>query len=260
MQEQLTAPKGRDTTKPQSSISKSIDILFLLADGETRFSRIGKLLGYANGTTSRLLKNLIDAGMVTQDPLTKDYFLSSDILKLSARVESSYMQVSLAALPEMEQLRDLTRETVTLCKRVGLRKVIVEEITSPHGIKFEYGKGYSSSFHSGATGIALLTHLRPQELELLLGQGPLEQETPTTIVTPNEIDARIAAARRDGYAISFGEVTGGTASVSVPLDDGTGSYALTCVGPANRFHPQAAAAAVMEAVQRIETRLRKRPA
>ncbi|MCD1636475.1 IclR family transcriptional regulator [Martelella mediterranea] len=254
--DQLDIAKKTEATKPQSSIRKSIDILFLLADGETRFSRIGKQLGFGNGTTSRLLKNLMDAGMVTQDPLTKDYFLSSDILKLSARVESSYMQVAIAALAEMEALRDETHETVTLCKRIGLRKVIVEEITSHHGIKFEYGKGYSSSFHSGATGIALMTHLRPQELSMLLESGPLEAETQATVIKPNEIAARIDAARRDGYAISFGEVTVGTASVSVPLDDGSGSYALTVVGPANRFHPQAAVTAVKEAVKRIEARLR----
>lgn len=253
---QVETKKAVDA-KPQSSIRKSIDILFLLADGESRFSRIGKQLGFANGTTSRLLKNLMDAGMVTQDPLTKDYFLSSDILKLSARVEGSYIKVALAALAEMEALRDETHETVTLCKRIGLRKVIVEEITSHHGIKFEYGKGYSSAFHSGATGIALLTHLGPEELTMLLDNRPLEKETPSTIVTPDEITARIDAVRRDGYAISFGEVTTGTASVSVPLDDGSGAYALTVVGPANRFHPQAAAAAVMAAVKRIEARLSK---
>lgn len=257
MNDQLDRPQ-RMRSQPeraQSSIGKSVEILFLLADGETRFSRIAKLMGFGNGTTHRLLKNLVDAGMVAQDPITKDYFLSSDILRLSARVESSFMQIGLAAMPEMEALRDQTQETICLCKRVGLRKVIVEEITSRHGIKFEYGKGYSSAFHSGATGAALLSHLREPDLEMLIDKAPLIAETPQTVTERNAILARVSAVQRDGYAISFGEVTAGTASISIPLRDGSGCFALTVVGPSSRFFPKNVADEAAAAARRIEARL-----
>jgi len=214
-----------------------------------------KMLGYGNGTTHRLLKNLINAGLVIQDPLSKGYFLSSDVFRLAARIENSLFHVKMAALHEMEHLRDETKETVVLCKRVGLRKVIVEEITSPHGIKFEYGKGYSSQLHSGATGIALLTHLDEKNFHLIMEKSPPKADTKNTIVDVGQILAHVKAAIRDGYSISFGEVTEGTAAVSVPLMDGSNSFALTVVGPAARFYPQAAAETVKAAARSIEARI-----
>jgi DNA-binding IclR family transcriptional regulator len=241
-----------DDGKRQTTIGKGVEILHILAEGESRFSKIQKALGYGNGTTHRLLKNLLDAGLIVQDPLSKDYLLSNEILKLAAKIEDGFAHLSLIATREMERLRDSSEETVCLCKRVGLKKIIVEEVRSHHGIKFEYGKGYSSSFHSGATGIALLSHLAEADLEKLIERVELVQETPDTVVNKNQLRARVSEARQNGYAISFGEVTPGTASLSVPLQDGTSSFALTVVGPASRFFPKTMLAETQAAARRIE--------
>ncbi|SMF36808.1 transcriptional regulator, IclR family [Tistlia consotensis] len=241
-----------EIAKRQTTIGKSVEILHILAEGETRFSNIQRALGYGNGTTHRLLKSLLDAGLIVQDPVSKDYLLSNEILKLAAKIEDGFAHISLIATREMERLREESGETVCLCKRVGLRKIIAEELASQHGIKFEYGKGYSSSFHSGATGVALLSLLDEAAVEKLLDKAELVQETPDTVIDRSRILARVAEARRNGYAVSYGEVTPGTASLSVPLQDGTSSFALTVVGPANRFFPKSMLEATLAAARRIE--------
>jgi len=242
--------------KATSTVGKSAQLLDLLAEGVTRFSQLSRITGHSNGTLHRLLKNLADAGFVSQDPLTKDYFLSSDLLRLAAKVESQFSRHAMVSSDEMYALRDLTQETVCLCRRMGTRKTIVEEVVSPHGIKFEYGKGYSSRFHSGATGVALMSHMSTDNLCYLLERVPMIRETDKTVVGAQEILARVDEAKRLGYAISHGEVTPGTASISVPLHDGTGLYALTVVGPASRFFPQSAAQPVLAAAERIAARLK----
>lgn len=257
----VTAEMPRDEAVPASpkatnTVGKSAQLLDLLAEGVSRFSQLSRITGYSNGTLHRLLKNLSDAGFVSQDPLTKDYFLSADLLRLAAKMESQFSRHAMVASEEMYGLRDITRETVCLCRRMGTRKTIIEEVLSPHGIKFEYGRGYSSRFHSGATGIALMSHMSAEDLQYLLARVPLEQETDRTVMDPAQILARVQEVRQAGYAISFGEVTPGTASISVPIQDGTGLYALTVVGPAARFFPAGAAEPVMAAARRIEARLR----
>jgi DNA-binding IclR family transcriptional regulator len=245
-----------DTPKATNTVGKSAQLLDLLAEGVSRFSQLSRITGYSNGTLHRLLKNLSDAGFVSQDPLTKDYFLSADLLRLAAKMESQFSRHVMVASEEMYALRDITGETVCLCRRMGTRKTIIEEVLSQHGIKFEYGRGYSSRFHSGATGIALMSHMSAQDLHYVLERMPLERETDKTVMIPGEILARVQEVKQVGYAISFGEVTPGTASISVPIQDGTGLYALTVVGPATRFFPLGAAERVMAAARRIEARLR----
>lgn len=258
---ELTAEMQQDETVPASpkatnTVGKSAQLLDLLAEGVTRFSQLSRITGYSNGTLHRLLKNLSEAGFVSQDPLTKDYFLSADLLRLAAKMESQFSRYTMVASEEMYALRENTDETVCLCRRMGTRKAIIEEVVSPHGIKFEYGRGYSSRFHSGATGIALMSHMSVEDLRYVLERVPLEKETDKTLMNPAQIMARVQEVKQVGYAISFGEVTPGTASISVPIQDGTGLYALTVVGPASRFFPQGAAEQVMAAARRIEARLR----
>lgn len=247
---------GPVAQKATSTVGKSAQLLDLLAGGITRFSQLSRTTGHSNGTLHRLLKNLSDAGFVSQDPITKDYFLSSDLLRLAAKVESQFFRHVMVASDEMYRLRNLTEETVCLCRRMGTRKTIVDEVVSPHGIKFEYGKGYSSRFHSGATGVALMSHMPTEDLSYLLERVAILQETDKTVLGVQEILARVHEARRVGYAISHGEVTPGTASISAPLHDGTGLYALTVVGPATRFFPQSAAESVLAAAERIAARLK----
>ncbi|MBZ6079024.1 IclR family transcriptional regulator [Microvirga puerhi] len=253
MQQEGTAPAP---PKAMNMVGKSAQLLDLLAEGVSRFSQLSRITGHSNGTLHRLLKNLSDAGFVSQDPLTKDYFLSADLLRLAAKMESQFSRHVIVASDEMYALRDIIGETVCLCRRMGTRKAIVEEIVSLHGIKFEYGRGYSSRFHSGATGAALMSHMPVDDLRYVLERVPLEMETSKTVMNPAQILARVQEVTQIGYAISFGEVTPGTASISVPIQDGTGLYALTVVGPATRFYPLGAAEQVMAASRRIEARLR----
>lgn len=131
-------------------------------------------------------------------PVSKDYLPSSEIPRLAAKIERGYAHITVVAKREMDRLRELSNETICLCKRVGLRKIVVEERTTFQGIKFEYGKGYSSSFHSGATGTVLLSLLDDETVEKLLDKFELVQETPQTIMEKGRILARVSEARQDG--------------------------------------------------------------
>ena len=221
----------------RSSISRSVEILKLLADGINRFSDIMENLVLSKSTTHRLLKKLESSELVVQDPITKKYYLSSLILMLASRPGVSHQQVILCALNEIKQLQGLVDETIMILVRVGTHKVIIEEFPSRHEIKYSQGKGFCGPIYTGASGKLLLSELNDHDLHLLLDNIPLEPVGPNTITCRKQLITELEKIRKQGFALSYGERIAGSASVSVPIKTPFSPYALTVMGPDSRFNP-----------------------
>jgi len=222
-----------------STLDKSVRILNLIFNDVNRFTDIMKSMGYGKGTTHRFLRNLENTELIFKDPLTKKYYLGELIYKFASIDAFHTLLIAISSNQILHKLQKISGETVCLCKRIGIKKLIVDEFPSESKIKFSYGKGFSSPIYTGATGRALLSLLKDSDVNLLLANTNLVASTPRTIVDKNKLIKKIKKVRLDKYAISYGEATGGTAAISVPLYDGTNSFALSVVGPENRFRPEA---------------------
>jgi DNA-binding IclR family transcriptional regulator len=224
--------------KTDTAISKGVEILRLLANGINRLSDITQHLGLSNSTAHRVLKNLEDTGLIIQDPLNRHYYLGSEILLWASKESVSHQHIVISSSAELEHLQKITGETVFICKRIGTKKIVINELPSTYVVNLTYGKGFCAPIYSGATGKALLSLLNDRDLNHLLDNMQLIAVTERTIIERDILLSEIQKVREKGYAISFGDAAEGSAAISVPLQDGTRLFSLTIVGPENRFKPQ----------------------
>lgn len=204
-------------TKKNNSISKAVDILRILSEGLNRVSDLSNKLNISKGTTHRILKSLEISRMVSQDPVTRRYYLGPLILDLASKPIIAHQDLVVCAFEDMKDLRDISRETVVLHIRIGIERICLEELQSFENIKYTAGKGFIAPIYTGSAGKVLLSELKEDELQLLVRNLHLAPIGPNTITDKQALLKELEKVRRQGYATSFGERVPGSASISVPI-------------------------------------------
>lgn len=134
-------------------------LLELLGDGPIQmpFSELWERSGLPASTTHRLLRSLVLAGLVQQDPRTSRYSLGPAVVRLS----ESYLarQPALRALaPYLVELRTLTHATVLVAILVGSSVLYADRVDADHagGIFREANRVHDAL--ETAAGRVLLAH------------------------------------------------------------------------------------------------------
>lgn len=218
-----------------NSVAKSTDILRSLYSGLERVSDLSDKLHLSKSTIHRFLKTLEASELVTQDPITRRYYLGPLILKLASKPFIAHQNLIVCSFEEMKYLTDLSRETVVLHVRIGLERICLEELQSPENIKYTSGKGFIAPIYTGSAGKVLLSGLEDNELQILLQNIRLIPIGPNTITDKKILLKELEKVRKQGYALSFGERVPGSASISVPVKSYVCPVALSVLGPDNRF-------------------------
>jgi IclR family acetate operon transcriptional repressor len=219
------------------SVERAIDILMALAQGAQTLGAICRTTGLSKGTGHRLLAGLAYRNLVIQEPGTGLYMLGPGALPIAEAVTTGLGGIGLIARPTLEHLRDLSGETVTLHIRLGTQRTCIEEVPSPHGIRYIAGVGSTAPVHVGAAGKVLLAFLPPAARTSLLRSMKLERVTQHTRTNADDLLAELEQVRREGWARSSGERVLGASAVSVPVRDESGEVvcALSILGPADRL-------------------------
>ncbi|MFG2075200.1 IclR family transcriptional regulator [Nonomuraea maritima] len=157
-----------------------------------------------------------------------------------------------AALPFLEDLYELTHENVQFAVRDGLEVVFVERIAGRHAVPVLTRVGGRFALHATGVGLALLAHAAPEVQEQVLA-APLPAYTSKTVTDPMVLRQMLADIRRDGYAVSDGQVTLDALSVAAPIfsADGTAIAAVSLVVRADGAQPAALALAIRGAARGI---------
>jgi IclR family acetate operon transcriptional repressor len=224
-----------------SSIEKAIDVLFCfdLQRPQLRLVDISQRLGLHKSTAHRLLSLLKKKGLVMLDPSTQLYSLGSALVELAWIVLRQQDLRSLCR-PYLEQLRQVTNETVSLNIRMGNRRVCIEELPSDQEIKYSQAMGLTAPLHVGAPGKALMAFLPAEERERVLATLTLEPLTPETITDLEALRSELERTRVRGYAVSIGERSPWAAAVAAPIYDRSGQtiVAVSVLGPSHRLSPK----------------------
>ena len=222
-----------------SVIGRAAIILRCMADGYDRVSKIAEKTGLSSSTTHRLLKNLQDEGFVVQDPLNSKYELGPLITALSLNPLVSHPSLVSSAKDGMDELRDLTGETVALVIRVGNQRMQLEELPSPQHLKYTVGRGFIAPIHAGATGKVLLAEMPTAQVDRLLDLVSMDAVGPNTITDRRRLLEEVGKAKRQGYATSFGEIVPGASSLAVPIHNYFIPVAMCILASAARFDHKA---------------------
>jgi DNA-binding IclR family transcriptional regulator len=219
-----SGPAGSDGPRPSriQSVDRAVLLLKVVAGAEQRptAAELAVACGMNRTTAWRLLSTLEDHRLVERDAAQR-YGIGYAAVALG-NSRSGSGALARVARPVLERLAAKSGTTVTLS--VGdLRGVMaIDQIDPPGATLVLNYRGKLLPLHAASNGKLLLASFSDQELGELL-QSPLEQLTDATIVDPQQIREIVAAARRDGYAVTVGEIDPGVNGVSVAVKSRSGS-------------------------------------
>lgn len=219
-----------------TSVDNALKVLDMAAqETEVRVRRVSEVLNVAPSSAHRLLATLAYRNYLVQDPASKIYrpgiklinsrALSSDILKLRRIMK-----------PHMEELTEVTRESVSLSRLMGDHIEFIDGVESPRTLRASPRVGARLPAHATAGGKVQLARLTSQEVDDLYPDG-LKSLTAYTETELPQLRKKLERCKKRGYAISREESTEGISAVSVPIQDSHQRTlaALTVLAPTARM-------------------------
>lgn len=214
-----------------------LDILLLFQDGKERKSidEISQALGLPKSTAYRLVRILQKSGLLEKAG-SAHYELGVTFLRLSRVALNSNRDIRLMALPGMKRIAEAVAESVSLMRLMNRQVVCIESIEGQHALRVSIEQGRTQLLHAGASSRVLLAHLPEGEWPDYL-EFPLKRFTETTITDYDALRTNLFQVRRDGHAISDGEIDIGARAVAVPLFNNRDEVvaALSIEAPAMRM-------------------------
>jgi DNA-binding IclR family transcriptional regulator len=221
-------------------LERAIRILGLLSDGKPRsLQTLSREIKLSTSTTFRQLSTLSLHRYVERDEQTGQYTLGLACLEL-AQAYYKGNDVRRAALPELDRLRNETRETVHLAVLDEMEVVYIEKLEGlqPIGLMGSRVGGRAPAYCTGV-GKALLAGIPHDEVRRSFAGKRFRRYTPHTIMTLKELFTELAAVNARGYALDKEEHEAGVCCVAAPIRDMKGDViaALSVSGPLDRLDP-----------------------
>lgn len=186
---------------------------------------IARKLDASPTTCLRILRTLEAENFVRFDTETKKYSLGSYLIPLGNRAAECNDSVA-NAMVEIKKLASITGLTTVLIQRWDDRLVYTASAEPPgERVRLSISVGQPVAMTSGAHGRCFLAYDDESEWRRLVSLG-LRPITPASIIDPDRLLEATQAVRRDGYAISHGEITPGFSAVDVPVFSKTGQVEL----------------------------------
>ena len=156
-------------------------------------------LGLSPSTTHRIVRALVEARLLDQDPRTERYRLGVGLAELGLRTLQR-LGVE-AARPLLEELAAETGESVNLGVRHGGEVLVVLRVASAHPLRVEQPAGSRVPVHTSAMGKAILAwaHDPAQEVD---GLDELGRATTRTLTSRAALKRELQRVREIGYAVN----------------------------------------------------------
>jgi DNA-binding IclR family transcriptional regulator len=218
------------------SVDRAAALLLALGEcpAEAGVSELARRLGLHKSTASRLLATLERRGLVEQDEGSGKYRLGLVVIRLAERAERT-LDLRTIALPELERLARVTRETVTLGIVEADACLTVAQVDGPNMVACSDWTGRTTPLHCVASGKVLLAAMAERDV-LRIARPGLPARTERTITSLEALLEELARIRRRGFATAFSEWIEGTNGVAVPVADARGRViaSIGVWGPAFR--------------------------
>jgi len=221
-------------------VEKTIRILGVLSDGKPKtLTEISHEVDINTSTTYRILTTLTNYNFLENNKQSGVYRLGLACLELarSYRIGSELLRV---AKPELEILRDETKETVHLAALDGMEIVYLDKLESLHAIGLMSSRvGRRAPAYCTGIGKALLAYVPPEDLQAIMEVISFKRFTEKTIVDPTDLLEHLKEIKARGYALDQGEHEYDVRCVAVPIFDQTGEViaAVSVSGPRSRSGP-----------------------
>jgi IclR family transcriptional regulator, acetate operon repressor len=216
------------------TVIRALSVLELLRDAQRDMgvTDVARTLSLNVSTAHRILRALVGAGYVAQNPESDLYRLGRQAFLLGLAAERN---LGLAAVtPILERLRDHTGESANVVVRDRNEGLVVLRVESEQPLRFTQKVGTRIPLHCTSSGKALLA-FAPQ-FKMGIADLDLIRMTPLTITSRAKLLRELQKIRVVGYSINRGERIPGVCGVAAPIldADGTATAAVAVQGPAVR--------------------------
>ena len=242
------------------SVQRALAILrcFTKEDAELGVTQISKHLALHKSTVSRLLATLEQQGFVEKNLETEKYRLGLQLVTL-AGIVLEQIDLREVATPYLNQLAELTQETVNMVVLSGGECMNIDGVASPRPIRYVGRIGRRTPCHCTAAGKVLLAYLPVAAREKIL-EEPVTRFTAKTIVDLAALAQNLTTIGQQGYAITHEEHQQDLSAVAAPIFDHTNQVvaAVTVSGPTYRIGPgeiEALVEPVLNIARQISARL-----
>ena len=223
------------------SVERAFSILkcFNLDDHRLTLTTIAEAIGLPVTTVLRILSTLVTLGMLKRND-DKTYSLGNEVYLLGA-VARAHFKPQQIAYPFMKQLRDETKEAVSLYGMESECRVCYEHVPSLLTMRCVVRVGDRFPLWAGAGGKIMLAYADERTIEREASK--LKKITDTTITDKRNFLEELAEIRTRDYAISRGEREDGILSMAVPIfnREKTAPLCLSIAGPSTRFDDETVA-------------------
>ena len=221
-------------------LDRAFRILAALSDGQPRsLLELAGAIDLSTSTTFRLLATLVQYRYVQRDEQTNQYSLGLACLEL-ARAYYEENDLRRVALPELERLRNETKETVHLAVLDQMEIVYIEKLQGLHPIGLMGSRvGGRAPVYCTGVGKVLLAYETLDVIKQYFLRRKLQRFTENTITSSTALISELASIRDQGYALDHGEHEFQVYCVATPIFDMKGDViaGLSISGPADRMEP-----------------------
>ncbi|BBP60318.1 IclR family transcriptional regulator [Pseudomonas sp. St316] len=223
------------------AVSRLFAVLRSLGDtveGGERVTQLAQRIGLSQPTTHRLLRSLMDEGMVEQDARSKRYRLSLEFFALAARAGNTGNLRELVR-PAMLRLSASLGDSLFLLARSGFDAVCLDRSEGPFPIRTFTGDiGGRVALGVGQGSLAILAFLPEEERDTVI-QYNLPRLKDFHLYDEVFLRSEVENVRTLGYAGRNTGVLQGMAGVAVPIldRDGRAVAALSVATVSDRLGP-----------------------
>ncbi|WP_419736608.1 IclR family transcriptional regulator [Pseudomonas sp. COR18] len=223
------------------AVSRLFAVLRSLGDSPEEGERVTQLaerIGLSQPTTHRLLRSLMDEGMVEQDARSKRYRLSLEFFALAARAGRSGNLRELVR-PALLRLSASLGDSLFLLARSGFDAICLDRSEGPFPIRTFTGDiGGRVALGVGQGSLAILAFLPEDERETVIRYN-LPRLRDFHLYDEVFLRSEVENVRKLGYAGRNTGVLQGMAGVAVPIldRDGRAVAALSVATISDRLGP-----------------------
>ena len=223
------------------AVSRLFAVLRALGDtveGGERVTQLAQHIGLSQPTTHRLLRSLMDEGMVEQDGRSKRYRLSLDFFALAARAGNSGNLRELVR-PALLRLSASLGDSLFLLALSGFDAICLDRSEGPFPIRTFTGDiGGRVALGVGQGSLAILAFLPEEERDTVINYN-LPRLKDFHLYDEVFLRSEVENVRKLGYAGRNTGVLQGMAGVAVPILDreGRAVAALSVATVSDRLGP-----------------------
>lgn len=212
---------AREPGQGTQVIDRAIFLLRSIAGhgGSARLTDLARAADLATPTARRILKRLVDHGMVGQDPETQRYHLGTLAYELGLAA-SHRVDVAARLKPLMRRLAELSGDTAYLVMRQDFEVVCIDRVEGNYPIKtltLKVGDRYPLGVTAGS--LALLGALPRAEADAIVeaNRATLSERGPLTV---EQLRDDLEKTRQRGYALRRDAITDGSIGIGLAVPNG----------------------------------------